>query len=85
MLLADVARLSGHPREAVAPLERMIAEHPGDPRAPVAAVMLGRLEMDRLVRPERARRAFERARELGLPAALAPDVDRRLARLDAAP
>jgi transmembrane sensor len=81
MLLADVARLSGHPNEAIAPLERLIAEHPSDGSAPVAAVVLGRIEMDRLGRSDRARRAFERALELGVPASLRPDVERRLAEL----
>ena len=84
LLLADVARLSGHPRDAVAPLERLLAEHPGDPRAPIAAVVLGRVEMDALGRRERARAAFERAVELGVPAALRADVDRRLSALRAA-
>lgn len=81
MLLADIARLSGHPRAAVNPLERLIRDYPRDPRAPLAAVMLGRLEMDLLHRPERARRALERALELGVPAALREDVARRLMRL----
>ncbi|AKF08948.1 FecR domain-containing protein [Sandaracinus amylolyticus] len=83
LLLADVARLSGHPVEAVAPLERLLAEHPRDESAALAAVTLGRLLMDALDRPDDARRALERARELGVPAALRADVERRLLALDA--
>ncbi|UJR78552.1 FecR domain-containing protein [Sandaracinus amylolyticus] len=82
LLLADVARLSGHPAEAVAPLERLLAEHPRDESASLAAVTLGRLFMDALGRPEDARRALERARELGVPAALRADVDRRIQALE---
>ncbi|MEO0325847.1 MAG: FecR family protein [Myxococcota bacterium] len=81
LLAADVARFSGHPRDAVAPLERILEAHGSDPRAAVAAVTLGRLEMDRLRRPARAQRAFERALTLGVPSALRGDVARRLARL----
>ncbi|MEM9192131.1 MAG: FecR domain-containing protein [Myxococcota bacterium] len=83
MLLADVARLSGHPREAIAPLERLLREHPSDGRAPIAAVVLGRIEMDALQRRDRAEAAFRRAEALGVPAALAADVTERLARLSA--
>lgn len=79
LLMADVARLSGHPADAVPPLERLLAEHPGDPQAPLAAVTLGRLEMDTLRRPARAVAALERAVTLGVPAALAEDVSGRLA------
>jgi transmembrane sensor len=81
MMLADVARLSGHPRDAVAPLERLLAVYPRDSHAALAAILLGRVEMDRLHRPDRARRAFERATELGVPEALRRDVESRLTRL----
>jgi len=79
LALADVARLSGHPSEAVAPLERLIAEHPSDPNAALAAFTLGRVEADQLGRPERAARAFDRALTLGLPAALRAGALARLA------
>lgn len=78
---ADAARLSGRPREAVAPLERILAEHAGHPDAALAAFTLGRIEADALRRPERATRAFERAIELGLPPALERDASARLVRL----
>lgn len=72
-LLADVARRSGHPDDAVAPLERIIAGFPTDRRAAVAAFTLGRIQLNTLGEPARARWAFERAIELGVPPALTED------------
>jgi transmembrane sensor len=79
LLLADVARRSGHPAEAVEPLRRALREHPSDRRATVAAFTLGRVEADQLGRPERAAQAFRRCLELGPPAALREDAMARLA------
>lgn len=79
--LADIARLSGHPGDAVAPLERIIQDHASDPNAALAAFTLGRVESDQLRRPERAIRALERAVQLGLPSALEADALGRLERL----
>lgn len=76
--LADVARLSGHPAEAVAPLERILADFAHDPQAPLAAFALGRLELDALARPRAAAVAFGRALELGVPRSLRDDVRARL-------
>lgn len=78
--LADVARLSGHPSDAVAPLERIVDSYPHDANAPLAAFSLGRVASDQLHQPARAARAFEQALALGLPAALRPDALSRLAR-----
>jgi transmembrane sensor len=78
LALADVARLSGHPADAVAPLGRVIAENPKDTRAPLAAFTLGRLELDTLGRPAPAAEAFARAIALGLPANLVEDAYARL-------
>jgi len=64
LVLADVARLSGHLADAVVPLERVVNEHQQDPNASLAALSLGRIE-DRLSRPARAAAAFGRALELG--------------------
>lgn len=75
--LADVARRSGHPSEAVLPLERLEREFASSPRAPLAAVTLGRLELD-LGNAARAGKAFERALALHVPAALEEDVYARL-------
>lgn len=79
MELADVARHSGHPDEAVAPLARLLSHHASDPSAPFAAFMLGQIELDHLQRPRDAAAHFERALREGLPGALAGDARARLA------
>jgi hypothetical protein len=68
--LADVARLSGHPGEAVAPLERVVRDHPEDPRASLAAYTLGRVRLRSLGTPAAAAAAFEQALALKIPAGL---------------
>jgi transmembrane sensor len=78
LALADVARLSGHPADAVAPLERILSEFSSDPQAPLAAFALGRIELDALSHPPEARAAFERALALGVPAGLREDTRARL-------
>jgi transmembrane sensor len=64
LLAADVARLGGRPDRAVAPLQRVMADHPFDPRAPLAAFTLGRTLLEQLGRPREAARAFATARRL---------------------
>jgi transmembrane sensor len=78
LVLADVARLSGHAAEAVAPLERILREFPGDPQASLAALALGRLELDTLDRPAKAATALNLALSLGVPHSLREDVRTRL-------
>ncbi|HTB58940.1 MAG TPA: FecR family protein [Polyangia bacterium] len=78
LVLADVARLSGHAAEAVVPLERILRDFPGDPQAPLAALALGRLELDTLDRPAKAAAALTRALSLGVPRSLREDVRTRL-------
>jgi transmembrane sensor len=78
LTLADVARLSGHPRDAVAPLERIVTAYAGDSRAALAAFMLGRVWLDSLGNPARAIAPLERALSLGLPAGLEEDAEARL-------
>jgi transmembrane sensor len=73
MTLADVARLSGHPADATAPLERIVAEHPDDGRASLAAFTLGKIHLNSVARPGEAARDFERAILMGLPAGLLED------------
>lgn len=73
MLAADVARLSGHSAQAVGPLQRVVSNHPGDPRAPLAAFTLGRVLLDELGRPGQAAGAFASARRLAPGGALAQD------------
>lgn len=70
LTLADVARLSGHPAQAVAPLERIAALHAGDARAGLATYMLAQLYLDRLGKPGPAASAYGRALDLGLPATM---------------
>jgi len=78
LALADVARLSGHPAEAVAPLERILVDFASDAHAPLAAFALGRLELDSLGRPQAAAQALEQALALGIPRSLREDVRARL-------
>jgi len=79
LALADVARLSGHPRDAVEPLERIVTEHAGDPRASLAALTLGRVELRSLGEPALAAEAFEKAIALKIPGSLAEDAQALLA------
>ena len=69
LLAADVARLSGHPADAVPFLEQLLKTSASDPRAGLAAFTLGRVELDGLGRPAEAAAAFARARKSGGPLA----------------
>ncbi len=73
MLAADVARLSGHPRDAARYLKLVVDRHPNHPRALVAAFTLGRLWQNELKEPRRAAEAFAKARALGPTGSLAED------------
>jgi len=73
LLAADVARLGGRPDRAVAPLQRVIADHAFDPRAPLAAFTLGRTLLEQLGRPRDAAQAFATARRLDRGGALTQD------------
>jgi transmembrane sensor len=73
LLAADVARLSGHPAEAVSPLERVVSRHARDPRAPLAAFTLGRVFLEELGRPRDAAGAFASALRLEPSGPLAED------------
>ena len=73
LLAADVARLSSHPAQAVAPLHRVSQRYPRDPRAPVAAFTLGRVLLDELGRASEAAAAFALAERLGPGGPLADD------------
>jgi transmembrane sensor len=78
LALADVARLSGHPAEAVVPLQRVLAEFSSDAQAPLAAFALGRLELDTLGHARAAVSALSKALALGIPRGLREDVYLRL-------
>jgi len=73
LLAGDVARLSGHPAAAVVQLARAVALHPDDPRAPLAAFTLGRVQLEDLGAPRDAALAFARALELAPDGPLAED------------
>ena len=78
LALADVARQSGHPRQAADVLELAAREHAGDPRAGLAAFTLGRLQLETLGEPARAAEAFARVIALGEPRGLLEDAQARL-------
>lgn len=73
LLAADVARLSGHPDAAIAPLERVTQKHRSDARAALAAFTLGRVLLDDLGRPRDAMSAFHTAETLAPTGPLAED------------
>jgi transmembrane sensor len=76
--LADAARLSGHPGDAVAPLERVLADFAVSPHAALAAFTLGRVQLDQLNAPQKAAAAFERAIIMHPPSAILADCHARL-------
>jgi transmembrane sensor len=78
LTLADIARLSGHPYDAIAPLQRVVKQHTRDERASLAAFTLGRVLLDSTGDPGAAARALEQALALRLPATLAEDAEARL-------
>ena len=71
LLLADVARRSGHPAEAMPLYRRLLERSPDDVRAPVAAFSLGRLQLDRS--PDAAADSFAFVRGHRAGSALAED------------
>ncbi len=73
MLAADVARLTGHPREAAGYLEQVVAKHRAHPRALLAAFTLGRIRQHELDDPLSAAAAFHDAYSLAPSGSLAED------------
>jgi transmembrane sensor len=73
MLAADVARLSGHPAEAVPFLERLLRDAKGSPQSAVAAFDLGRILMTSLGRPLEAAPRFAEAERQATGGSLAED------------
>jgi transmembrane sensor len=80
LLADDVARMSGHPAEAIAPLTEVLERHADSADAPLAAIQLGRIEDISLHQPALAAAAYQRALALGVPISLDDDVRGRLAR-----
>jgi len=56
----------------------VVSEHASDPRTPLAAFTLGRLQLDALGHPAQAASAFTQAIALGLPQSLQEDAYARL-------
>ena len=73
LLVADVARLSGHPNAAEPALRQVLRNHARDSRAPLAAFTLGRVLLDELERPVEAAETFALARRLAPRGPLAQD------------
>ncbi len=73
MLAADVARLTGHPREAAQYLDQVVARHQSHPRAVLAAFTLGRILQHELDDPGRAAAAFHSAYALAPSGSLGED------------
>lgn len=65
---ADQARLSGHPRDAASLLDQFRRRFPGDARAGLAALQLGRLRLDSLHDAAGALEAFRDAARSSSPA-----------------
>lgn len=83
LLASDVARLSKHPAEAIAPLQKIVRDHRGDARAPLAAFTLGRVLLEEK-RAREAADAFAEARALDPHGAVAEDALAREAEAAAA-
>ncbi len=64
LLVADVARFSGHPQDAVPPLRQLLHDSPTDPRTPLASFTLGRILLDDLGQPREAAQSFRQVAEL---------------------
>lgn len=73
MLAADVARLSGHPEEAIAHLQVVMRAHRDKPQGLLAAFTLGRILQRELGKPREAAAAFHTARTLAPSGSLAED------------
>ena len=61
---ADRSRIEGRPEQGAALLRRVLREHRGDPRAPLAAFTLGRVLLMELGQPREAAAAFAEVRTL---------------------
>ncbi len=79
LLAADVARRSGRPQAAVAPLRRLVERYPRDPRAPSAAFTLGWVLLTDLGHAREAAAAFAEAERIAPRGTLAEDAAARVA------
>jgi hypothetical protein len=69
----DRAQLVGHPSQALGFYDQILRENPGDPRAPEAAFIAGRLLLHALDRPRQAAERFAQARRLAPHGPMAED------------
>ena len=76
--IAEVARMTGHPAEAARALDSLRRRFRSDPRAPLAALELGRLRLNELDAPLAAKEAFEDAIALDPNGSFREDADARL-------
>jgi len=77
---AQVEWRAGHMTEAAASYEQVLTQHASDPRAALAALELGRIQMDHLANPAAAIVSLEQALKLGPRASFREDALARLAR-----
>jgi hypothetical protein len=75
--LAETARLSGHPRDAATAFDALRTRFRANPRAPLAALELGRLDLDELDQPSAAKEALEDAIQLQPDGFFREDADAR--------
>ncbi|MBN2716429.1 MAG: FecR domain-containing protein [Deltaproteobacteria bacterium] len=69
-LLSDIARVTGHPREACLALGELIRRYPGNPRAGIAAYTMARVTSESLKQPSQGAVYYEQALTLGISKAL---------------
>jgi len=82
---ADTARRGGELGAALKLLQELLRDHRKDPRAPLAAFTLGKLQTEELAQPEAAARSFALAQALEPDGPLAEDaLAREVEALDAA-
>jgi len=73
LMAADAARLAGHLDEGAALLRRLLQDHRGDPRAPLAAFTLGRMLLMELGQPREAATVFAQVRQIAPHGSFAED------------
>jgi transmembrane sensor len=74
---ATRARWQGRQRDAAAALEKLCRRFPNDPRAPLAAFQLGRIQLDTLHEAARAAQSFKTAASLARDPVLREDAAAR--------
>lgn len=78
LAVAECARMNAHPRDAARAFDSLRKRFRTDPRAPLAAVELGRLRLNELGAPLDAKEAFEDAITLDPAGSFREDADARI-------